>query len=291
MDSQPTSQAGDAAGEPNGTWVEHVFEEMERVGARMEAALNPHTGSYEFLLSMIPNTTRRLFTELQVQGACEHCIAFLLPRFFSSSLGSEMMLKKGMMLEAATLARAALETVGQMILMMRDESVASAWLNGKRFSPGEVRKRLGGHPDLRPMYDALSAVAHPNPEAKWQSAVNLRGTGYAIFYGACYRPKNAAIVLHVLMGMLLVLLQGLYAHYRTKLSIEAWPASLLVARKVFDSWQEWIDSMPDDAEELAAYLRANLSRYTPNPMPGPVLEPTELKRVVGIAMKELGWET
>jgi hypothetical protein len=162
-----------------------------------------------------------------------------------------------MLVEASTLARSAVEAVAQAVLFLRRSDAAEAWLAGKRHSPGDVRKAL---PDLdfKTIYDSLSTVAHPNPEARWTHSVpvpeELEELGYAIAYGGSFQPRNALGILLVLTRLTLIYLNAFFDHYSGRLSVQFWPFMLEVGEEWIKAMAAHGSSLPNDWDALVKHV-------------------------------------
>jgi hypothetical protein len=206
-------------------WLRYAFEETDRVGSRLDEFLGDSVEGLYMSLGMVPNATRRIITEIKPGTAQDRCAVLHASRFFNNTLAAFMLLRKGMLVEAITVARTALETCAQAVLFLRREDLATKWLNGTRYKPAKVRELLGRSPDFQPLYSALSEIAHANPEARWAHSVDVPPLGYAIFYGGTYRPKEASRLLTLLCDLVLVYLREFDSHYRVGPAGSCWRPS------------------------------------------------------------------
>jgi hypothetical protein len=230
---------------------------------------------------MIPNATRRIITELSEHSPQDICALIHASRIFNNLTGAFLMLRKGMSIESNILIRGALETTAQAILFMRDPNMAAKWLNGKQYSPADVRKGLQGRPDFKPLYDTLSEVAHANPQAQWMHTVAVEEQGLAILYGGAYQPKLAAHLLTVIVDILLMYLSEFHAHYIGRLSVQFWPLMIEMGGAMNADLRRWRDQRAEDWVELAP----SVSTQHPSPMPPPAIPKADLDRVLA-AMDE-----
>ncbi len=258
-------------------WVNEALGATNRVEVRLKDALKAHLPLVYILLGMIPNATRRIITELKPQTAQDHCATFHASRIFCNALGAFLLLQKGMLVEATTLVRSMLETTAQAILFVRSQECAEKWLNGKSYTPAEVRNKLNGHPNIAPLYDALSRIAHANPEARWTHSVDMGKAGYAIWYGGAYQPNLAATLLAILIDIIILYLDAFYAHYAGRLSVHAWPLMIEFGRRVNEDLRRWIDTLPDDSEAMRAFL-ADMT--PPPPMPPMPIEKATIDEMI-----------
>ena len=258
-------------------WVDTAFEATNRVEVRLKDTLKAHFPLVHILLGMIPNATRRIITEVKSQTARDHCAMFHASRIFCNALGAFLLLQKGMLIEATTLVRSVLETTAQAILFMRSQECAERWLNGKSYKPAEVRKKLNHRPDIAPLYDALSGIAHPNPEARWMHSVDMGKAGYAIWYSGAYEPKRAAMLLATFIDIIVLYLDAFYTCYAGRLSVHAWPLMIEFGRRVNEDLRRWIDTLPDDSEAMRAFLA---DATPPPPMPPMPIEKATIDEMI-----------
>lgn len=243
-----------------------MIEETERVAARLDDTLGNRVDNLYLLLGMVPNTTRRIATELDRLTSQDHCAAFHASCLVTSAIGAFLLLRRGLIVEAATLTRSTLEVAAQAILFLRDSASAEKWIKGKCYSPKEVRKKLGNNPNLGDLYRDLSNVAHANPQARWLHSVNLPGSRYAIAYGGNYQPKGAATLVKVLGDIVLLYLESFYDHYKEQLSIQFWPPLLQLSRAMNNDLSRWADSLTADSIALTNHFSQQKS---PPPMSSP----------------------
>jgi len=254
-----------------------ALEETEKVEVRLVEVLKPRIFAVPLLLGLVPNATRRISTEIAAPTAQDTCAVFHASRVFTDAMGTFILLRKGLWVQTTSLTRNMLESVAQAIALMCNPEMAEAWLEGRRFSPGQVRKRLSGKPDFGPLYSALSAIAHANPEGRWAHSVPVVGTlGVAISYGGTYQPKTAARSLAVLVDLILIYLQEFYGYYSNRLSISNWPIVIELGRSMNEELRRWAESLPEDWEELQPHL----PRLVPAPMPPSVLDQETVDRML-----------
>jgi hypothetical protein len=148
-----------------------------------------------------------------------------------------------------------LESVAQAVAFLREPDMAMQWANGRRFSPSAIRKSLGAAPDFRSLYDALSAIAHANPEATWSHSVPAEGRGFAISYGGSYQPKRGAQLLALLVDLILIYLHEFYAHYVEQLAITNWALMIEMGHVLNKALREWSKQLPDDWVELQRHVQ------------------------------------
>lgn len=178
------------------------IEQTERVRKRLADKLGWHLDGLYILLAMIPNATRRMSTELGSYTPQDECCVFHASRVFNNAMAAFLLLERGMITEATTMVRAALEATAQAILFLRDAEAVAKWLRGRRYRPGDVRRRLGDRPNFASLYGVLSSVAHANPEARWTHSVPLPAHGrLAILYGGSYQPKSAGRLLKIIVDL------------------------------------------------------------------------------------------
>lgn len=257
--------------------VRAALEATDRVNARLDDALGGYLDIVYLLLGMIPNASRRIITELKSQTGEDHCAVFHASRIFNNALGAFILLRKGMLIEATTLARSALETVAQAVLLMRDPVLAGEWLGGKQLTPAEVRKKLKDKLAIAPLYTELSNITHPNPQARGMHSVDIPSVGYAIFYGGTYQPKRAATLMATLINIILTYLDEFYVHYSGRLSVDNWPFMIELGQSLNDSLRRWIVTFPEDAEVLSAHLA---DQSPPSPMPPLAVDKSLLQKVI-----------
>jgi hypothetical protein len=260
-----------------------AIRETERIEAILDEQIGGYWDNLWILLGFIPNGTRRIGYELPAQTPQDACAIFHASRVFTTATAALIVLRRGMLVEANTLIRSTLEVVAQSVLFLRDAADAEKWMGGKRYKPGEVRKRLGAIPDFAPLYDELSSVAHPNPEAVWTHAVSIPNTGFAVAFGGTYQPKRIAELLAVLVDLILLFMRAFYTHYIGRLSIDFWPIFLDAGSAMNAALRDWTEKLPHDWDELVPTI---LERGPEPPMPPPPIPPTDYERALN-RMREL----
>jgi len=242
--------------------LRQILEASERVQSSIDETLGDQVDGLYLLVGILPNATRRLMTELETPTAGSECVIFHTPRICNHIVAAFILLRQGMIVDAVTAVRSALETTAQAIVLMENESLAESWLKGKTFRPEEIGRKLKERGKaLRPLYEALSDVAHANPAATWAYSVPSSGT-YAIGYGGSYRPKQAAQLLALLFQVALLYLTEFYQHYQTRLNLVAWPLCIETGHLLHQSLTTWIAGLPDDFELLAEEAK----NWKPSPM-------------------------
>lgn len=109
-----------------------------------------------------------LAAESASMAAKERALLGLYARMFNNLWGGFHLLKRGFYYQAFMGQRAALEDLLMTRYLSSHPEKASAWLEGRQFSPGEIRKRLaainGADSEemlvFKKTYSALSAMAH-----------------------------------------------------------------------------------------------------------------------------------
>jgi hypothetical protein len=253
----------------------HSLEQTEQVKDRLVETLDGRIGNLFVLMGMVPNATRRIATEIEQRTAQDACAVFHASRLYTNIEAAYLLLQRGLIVEATILTRSALESVAQAIVFLRDASAGEKWLNGKRYAPVEIRRMLGPRPDFKPLYQALSAVAHSNPEARWAHSVVVPDTGVAVAYGGFFQPKTSALVLEILVDLLLFYLQEFYEQYVERLSVEFWPVMLDAGREMNSELHSWRVSLPEDWAGLVNVM----GKSAEPPMPPSVLHPDEIDRL------------
>src|SRR5438046_2411581 len=118
-----------------GNNLEWALEETEKVQKRLDEVLKPHTVGVYLLLGMVPNATRRIFTEIGSQTPQDITAAFHASRLFADALASFTLLRKGLAVQTTTLLRSQLETTAQAVALLRNADMAASWLNGRQYTP------------------------------------------------------------------------------------------------------------------------------------------------------------
>lgn len=249
----------------NLTWAMY---ETAKVETRIDEALGSHVDVLYLVLGMIPNATRRIITEISEQTAQDHCALYHASRLFTNAMSAYLLTRKGLIADATVVARTALETMAQGILLLRDPAAAISWLNGRNLSAGQVRKRLNDDPDVAPLYRELSNLSHSTPVAVIHNNVMLPGRGEAILFGGAYRPKTAARLAWVSTIIALEYLHAFYDRYRQSLSLDQWPMTLELGAAMCDGLHQWLASLPEDVDDLRTALS---QRPEEERMPPPVV--------------------
>ena len=164
-------------------------------------------------------------------------------------------LDRGLIIEGYALARHCLENVAQGIALLRDAKDAESWMRSNEFKPWKIRDKLGGSPDVKPEYDQLSKLAHPNFSASRMHSLEVPPTGFAIWYGGSYKPKTVAQGYILLTRTAELYLRELFAHYRGQLDLVTWPLYFELIRQRLSELIQWADSLPEDDIENVAFMR------------------------------------
>jgi hypothetical protein len=139
----------------------------------------------------------------------ENTTFLLLSKSINHILRSQVLLEKGLLIDAALSARNALETLFllQAILLDPEEKYAEQWLNGKQFKPSWARKRLekvqevtvrdvvvSTSDDVNQMaYSWLSDITHANLSSFGYSMSLVEHNSYEVFIGGSIKGHDAAI--------------------------------------------------------------------------------------------------
>jgi hypothetical protein len=202
----------------------YTLEETERVRQRLVDKLGSRVEFLYLALGLIPAGTRRLITEVSQQSIQDKCVFLHASRTVTNAMGALLNIERGLILEAYALTRHCLENVAQGIVFMRDPKEAEAWMAGKEFKPWKIREKLAGSPDVRPDYDRLSKLAHPNFGASRMHSTAVPPVGLAVWYGGSYKPKAAAQVLVVLTRTVSLFLREYFRQYSDRLDLVDRPA-------------------------------------------------------------------
>lgn len=234
------------------------LEATARVRARLEDRVRRTLDVLYMTLGMIPNASRRIMTELQPNSVLDHCAIFHASRLNNNCLAAVGLFLDGLLVEATTITRAALECASQAIVFLHEPKLAEQWWNGKQFSPGDIRRRISKTGDLSPLYKSLSDIAHANPGARMMHAIQLKQQGYAVSFGGAYRPKAVAYGLLLLTDIAVQYLWTFYNCYFGRLAVDFWPVPLEIAENVVRDVRTAIDGWPPDEVELEQFLSTQL---------------------------------
>jgi hypothetical protein len=190
-------------------------------------------------------------------------------------VGALLTIERGLLIEAHILVRSCLENVAQGIAFMREPHTGAAWMNGKTFTPGAIRQKLGGQPDLKPAYDRLSKIAHANPDARWMHSIQVPPDGVAIGFGGAYKPKEVAETLVLLTRVILLYVEEFLRQYGHRLDLVAWPLLIEVIKQGTDEIEAWVTSLPDDLVALREYAK----KFPVTPMPTPPITTEEMEKL------------
>jgi hypothetical protein len=262
-----------------------AVDETDKVEARLSDAFGDRVFNFALMIGLLPNGTTRISTELRLQSVQDTVAVVHASRVFCDAMGSYLLLRKGLWTQAITLARSTLESVAQSVAFLRDANMAQLWSNGRRFTPGAIRKSLGAMPDFGPLYDALSAIAHANPEATWSHAVPVEGQGFAISYGGSYQPKRGAQLLAVVVELVSIYLHEFYAHYSGRLAIANWPLMIEMGHAMNKNLRDWIEQLPDDWLELKEHVQTLKNEPMP---PSPINAEDALRYAEQARARRLG---
>lgn len=148
----------------------------------------------------------------------DEAIIYLLPRLFNECFAGYQLAKSGLALQAVEHCRTAHEILMQCILFLEDEEAASAWLGGKKLSPGAVRQKSEFAERHRELYGRLSDLTHPNFEALEMYSVEMPdGQGTAHAFGGGYFPKRGGQAILNLVAAELTFLDAFYEAYEAEL--------------------------------------------------------------------------
>ncbi|MEJ1386149.1 MAG: DUF5677 domain-containing protein [Candidatus Sedimenticola sp. (ex Thyasira tokunagai)] len=151
----------------------------------------------------------------------ENTAFLLLGKSLNHILSSQVLLEKGLLIDAALTTRNALETLLllQAILLDPEEKYALQWLNGKQFKPSWARKRLEKVQDIKVRdvvvsssddvnkmaYSWLSDITHANLSSFGYSMSSTGNNSYEVYIGGSIKGQEAPIkaIYAVLLSTLL----------------------------------------------------------------------------------------
>ncbi len=202
-------------------------------------------------------------TGKQFSGAkkpLENTTFLLLGKSINHILSSQILLEKGLLIDAALSTRNALETLLllQAILLDPEEKHADQWLNGKQFKPSWDRKRLekvqevtvrdvivNASDDVNQMaYSWLSDITHANLSS-FSYSMNMTGNNsYEVHIGGSIKGHDTAI--KAIYAVLLFTL-----HQATVLS------ACVLCLKWFESKSELFKKIQNNINEITKHNKAN----------------------------------
>jgi len=202
-------------------------------------------------------------TGKQFSGAkksLENTTFLLLGKSINHILSSQILLEKGLLIDAALTTRNALETLLllQAILLDPEEKYADQWLNGKQFKPSWARKRLEEVKDVtirdvivnasddvnQIAYSWLSDITHANLSSFSYSMCMTGNNSYEVYIGGSIKGHDAAI-----KAICAVLLSTL--HRATVLS------ACVLCLKWFESKSELFRKIQNSINEITKQNKAN----------------------------------
>lgn len=184
-------------------------------------------------------------------------------RLYNECFAGFILLKKGLILPATVLLRAAFETTTQAILFVEDENTAKEWLQGRRIPPREVRAKSKFAASERDLYTKLAGLSHPNLEAIRLHAVPVSGlSAIALSYGGYFAPKALRQTFCQFLFAELVLLEAFYSSYSEDLGGEGllWRKETLNEiggepdmdwKTFFANWRRILTDQVSQAEQLS----------------------------------------
>lgn len=266
--------------------AEHPFFEgaraaTERVRAKIEDDLRAVPG-ITFLLAFLGGATygaaQRLIDAKRRSGVevpMDEAVILHCSRLFTECLAGYELLVRGLTLPATAVVRSVLEVSMQAVMLMGDPDRAVRWLDGKRYSPGDVRSAIESDEGIRERYRALSSIVHANVEATLLHTTPIADVeGTMLAYGGSFRPRAAAGIACDLLDAQLFFLRSFYSFYSSRLDelgllwrpemldmlgnaappdATSWGTMFEGCSRILADSRSTIDSWPDDDDELGRY--------------------------------------
>ena len=170
-----------------------------------------------------------------------NCAFVLLAKVLNHASATFVLLRRGLLVDAALTSRNAVETSLLLELLAKEPSLCEEWIRGKRFRPSDVRRRLAELPsvalgelvidvtpdeydDTRFAYDWMSRITHANVESVGHAVQKKGANDFELkIGGALSRPEIIAVT--KVLGT---------CYLRALLTCAAAYAPELLHRKVFD---------------------------------------------------------
>jgi len=140
-----------------------------------------------------------------------NCAFVLLTKVQNHASATFVLLKRGLLVDAALTCRNAVETSLLIELLAKEPPLCEAWSRGEQFRPSRVRKRLAELPsvsvgdmiievtpdeyeDARFAYDWMSRISHANVESVRHAAEQKGANNFELkIGGALSRPEIVAV--------------------------------------------------------------------------------------------------
>lgn len=223
--------ANESATQGQGTWrsrFEWALDETERVATRLEEEF-AKVPLLQFLSDqlggLVYNAAQKLIDRAAAQAqrrSLDEAIIRSCSRLFTDCMGGYVLLRRGLILPAASLLRAALETTMQAIMFLEQPAKADQWLQGMKFKPSHARSASAVAASLYDgMYKRLSDIAHPSVAASFLHTVPLpqmEPDALALLYGGWFAPRTAGATACEFLRLQLAFLRAFYEHYESQLA-------------------------------------------------------------------------
>lgn len=222
----------------------------------------------------------------------DEAVIFACSRIVTEQMAVYLLLKKGLVLPAATVLRGTVETVMQAILFMEHPIKAEEWFKGAQSSPSAARNTSAVAASLyNTYYDGLSKVAHPRVTATALHSVAIPtpgNEGFILFYGGWYAPRTAAITACMFLQVQLRFLRSFYDAYEKELEalgllfrpglVErladvgvreippqfSWSTMLDMYESILADSETCFRSLPEDNEEIEAWAATLIEENDPS---------------------------
>lgn len=195
-----------------------ALQETDKVATRLEEELDKVPGletAFAMLSSFVWGCGAKLIERPRRQRdsrPLDVAVMRACSRLFSDCMGGYTLLRRGLVLPAIPVLRAALETTMQTIAFLERPTMAAEWLSGRQFKPSKARDTSPTAAALyQGMYKRLSDHAHLNVAAVlFHTAPLPDREGEALVYGGWYAPRSAGMTMCEFARVELAFLRAFY---------------------------------------------------------------------------------
>lgn len=267
--------------------LRRAMERTDQVERELDHALGDYQDAVFNLLSMIPDGAWKLAQRGAPLSTIDKGALLHASRIFNNALGALILVRRGLIVEATTLARSAHEATEQAMLLFRRPELMKKWVSGRQFKPSQVREQLDENPVVRDMYSRLSEIVHANASTGNVHTLELPDSLLGVYFGGFFRLKDATRVLAQLSQTLIDFVEVFQDSYEDVVDLQAWDALIGIAKYQTLRLLESLRVLKEDIDTVGEYV-GELERYHPTEAVAPEADPITIQRMHDEMQRMLG---